>query len=289
VAIGSSQPARAGEHTDEETPSRREHGACVELRDAGQLAEAVPHCRAAYDSLPDDTSEPTLNARSLIVFDSFHTYLEAFEATGDHTFLCGGEALMSDFLAYLDARELSAERHIDSEDALRLGAQLAELRGERSCIEPTQGHADIKPEQGHADDDLLPVDVRPPPTPPAPTPRPRRGLQIAGGLVLGAGLGLGLVTVGALVVGERAVAERSRLTGATTEVDIGPEGYALAERLDLLGTRANRLAIGSAIGASAAILTSIVLFAVDGHRRRAQRLSLTPAVWPGGGQLSIRF
>lgn len=272
MAVGSSRPA----HADEETPSSREHKICAELRDAGKFAEAVPHCRATYDTLPDDTGEPTLNSRSLIVFDIFHTYREGFEATGDPGFLCGGEALMRDFAAYLDARQLAEARHIDHEAAQRLGAQLAALRGDRPCGEPE-----------HTDDDLLPVAARP--SPPAPAPRPRRGLRIAGGVTLGAGLGLGLLAAGALVAGARIEAERDRLTGVTEHLDVGAEGYALAEQLDLLGTRANRIAIGSAIGAGAAIVTSIVLFAVDGHRRRAQRLSLAPAVWPGGGQLSIRF
>lgn len=274
VAVGLARPA----HADEETPSSREHKICAELRDAGKFAEAVPHCRAAYDSLPDDTGEPTLNSRSLIVFDIFHTYREGFEATGDPAFLCGGEALMSDFAAYLDARQLSEARHIDYEAAQRLGTQLAASRGELPCSEPTREHTD---------DDLLPVVARPPPPPPP--SRPRRSLRIAGGVTLGAGLGLGLLAAGALVAGARIESERDRLTGATEHLDVGPEGYAVAERLDLLGARANRIAVGSAIGAGAAIVTSIVLFAVDGHRRRVQRLSLAPAVWPGGGQLSIQF
>lgn len=280
---GSSRVARA----DEETPSRREHKICVELRDAGKFAEAAPHCRAAYDALPDDTSEPTLNARSLIVFDIYHTYIEGYEATGDPRFLCGGEELMRDFIAYLDARKLSEQRPIDRQDAETDRVQFAELRGDRKCREPD----DTLPDESNGTtpgDDLLPIAARPPASP-SPPPRPRRGLRIAGGVSLGAGLGLGLVTAGALIIGARAVAERSRLTSATAEVDIGPEGYALADRLDLLGTRANRIAIGSAIGAGAAIVTSVVLFAVDGHRRRARRLSLAPVVWPGGGQLSIRF
>jgi hypothetical protein len=276
IVVSSARPAHAGE----EAPSRREHTLCAELRDANRLAEAVPHCRAAYDALPDDTSEPTLNARSLIVFDSYHTYLEAFEATGDHAFLCGGEKLMSDFSAYLDERQLSEERSIDHEDAQRLQAQLASLRGERPCGEPALEDAD---------DELLPVlaTTPPPAAPAAPEPQAPRGLRIAGGVTLGAGVGLGLLTAGALVVGARMESERDRLTSATAEVDIGPEGYILADRLDRLGTRANRVALGSAIGAGAAIITSIVLFTVDGHRRRVQRLSLAPA--PGGGQLSIRF
>jgi hypothetical protein len=279
MVASSSRVARA----DEETPSRREHKICVELRDAGKFAEAVPHCRAAYDALPDDTSEPTLNARSLIVFDIYHTYIEGYEATGDLGFVCGGEELMRDFIVYLDARRLSEQRPIDRQDAETDRVQFAELRGDRKC-----GELADEPDSSTAADDLLPIAARPPPTSPAPTP-PRRGLRIAGGVFLGAGLGLGLVTAGALIVGSRAAAERSRLTGATAEVDIGAEGYAVAEQLDRLGTHANRIAIGSAIGAGAAVVTSVVLFAVDGRRRRARRLSLAPVVWPGGGQLSIRF
>lgn len=278
MAVGT--PARA----DEESPSSREQRLCAELRDAGKFAEAVAHCRAAYDALPDDAGEPTLNSRSLIVFDIVHTYREGFEATGELAFLCGGEALMRDFAAYLDARGLSGVRSIDYEAAQRLGAEFAARRGDRSCDGPTREPAD---------DDLLPVVARRPPAPsapvPAPPPAPRNGLRIAGGVVLGAGVGLGLLVAGALVAGARIEAGRDRLTRMTEYYDVGPEGYALAERLDRVGIRANRIAIGGAMGAGAAVVASVILFAVDGQRRRAQRLSLAPAVWPGGGQLWIRF
>ena len=91
MAVGSSRPA----HADEETPSSREHKICAELRDAGKFAEAVPHCRATYDTLPDDTGEPTLNSRSLIVFDIFHTYREFYEAYANyHTLMDFTEGLL---------------------------------------------------------------------------------------------------------------------------------------------------------------------------------------------------
>ena len=170
MVASSSRAARA----DEETPSRREHKICVELRDAGKFAEAAPHCRAAYDALPDDTSEPTLNARSLIVFDIYHTYIEGYEATGDPRFLCGGEELMRDFIAYLDARKLSEQRPIDRQDAETDRVQFAELRGDRRCGEPDDRPPD-EPKGPTPGDDLLPIAARPPASPSTP---PRRGLRL---------------------------------------------------------------------------------------------------------------
>ncbi|MBZ5714887.1 hypothetical protein [Nannocystis pusilla] len=276
TVLGPSRPARASE----ESISRREHRTCVELRDAGKLAEAAPHCRAAYDALPDDTREPPLNARSLIVFDGYNTYLEAFEATNDIVFLCAGEELLTEYLAYLDARLPAEARPDDRQDAQKDLAELAARRGDQKCSEPV---VEPLPRQ----EDLLPVVLRPQPQQEAPPPTPGSGLRIAGGVTLGTGIALGLVAAGALAYGARIRDERDRLTNAPEPV--GPEGHALADRLDGLGTRANRLAVGTAITSGAAIVTSIVLLAVDAHRRRGQRLSIAPVVWPAGGHLSLRF
>ena len=69
--------ARAGD----EQPSFREHAACIKHREAGEHVLAAERCLAAYDALPD--TPEALEARSLIAFDTRHSFRDAYAATHD--------------------------------------------------------------------------------------------------------------------------------------------------------------------------------------------------------------
>lgn len=280
--------ARAGD----EQPSFREHATCIKHREAGEHVLAAERCLAAYDALPD--TPEALEARSLIAFDTRHSFRDAYAATGDVKHLCGEIRIMIRFINYLDRRVGAQDRPIDRRDAQKLLDAARTERGERSCAgertEPTPeptASSPVEPSITQADPAPGPTaDVSQPPA------RPARGLRIGGWTTLAVGLGFGLWGAGELVYSELNQRGRDALLGATTGVAPPPDDVQnKADELDDAGVAANRRAIVVGSLSGAALITGVTLLAADARRRsQLRRLALVPIAGSTfGARLRLEF
>ena len=116
-----------------------------------------------------------------------------------------------------------------------------------------------------------------------------RVLRVAGGTVLGVGLGAGLAMVGALVRGAglrtRAEALHNEYNGTQFPMDIS---FQYDEAINQ-GLKANHAAIG--FGVSAAILTATgVALLVADKRAQSRRVALSPLMLPVSGfRFAVEF
>lgn len=263
-------------------PAGVEHAACLKLRDEKMPAVAAPHCRAAYDLLPLEATEGALHDRAAVVFDAHHTYQEAFAATREHAYLCDEAALLRRFLSDL-ARLVDAQaRQADRRDARRLLAEVEAQLDAHVCAEPTDDGLLVVTSTGRGTA-KVPENrpVAPPTAPPAPARRP---LRIAGGVVLGVGLVLGMATIGALAFGEQLQRERDALLGASyTPGQVAADAEQRATELRTAGVRANLIAAGLGAASGASLVSGVTMLAVDGARQRRSRLALHLSAWPVAG------
>ena len=265
------------------TPAGVEHAACIKLRDEKMAVAAAQHCRAAYDLLPLEATEAALHDRAAIVFDSHHTYQEAFAATGEHAYLCDEAALLRRFLSDLDRLVDAQARQADRRDARRLLAQIAAQLGVHACAEPTDDALLVVTNTGRKNNAEMSENrpEAPPTAPPAPARRP---LRIAGGVVLGVGLVLGMATIGALAFGEQIQHERDALLSASyTPGEVAADAEQRATELRAAGVRANLIAAGLGAAAGASLVSGVTMLAVDGARQRRSRLALHLSAWPVTG------
>lgn len=262
-------------------PAGLEHAACLKLRDEKMPAVAAQHCRAAYDLLPLETTDAALHDRAAIVFDAHHTYQEAFAATGEHAYLCDEAALLRRFLSDLDRLVDAQARQADRRDARKLLAEVEAKLGEHTCAEPQEDLLAVT-RTGRR---TATVPENRPEAPPAAPPAPaRRPLRIAGGVVLGVGLVLGMATIGALAFGEQLQHERDALLGAPyTPGDVAMNAEQRATELRAAGVRANLIAAGLGAATGASLVSGVTMLAVDRARQRRSRLALHLSAWPVTG------
>ncbi len=267
-------PARAGG----EQPSFREHAACIKHREAGEHGLAAERCQAAYDALPDTPEAP--EARSLIAFDTRHSFRDAYTTTGDVKHLCGEIQIMIRFINYLDRRVGAEDRPIDRRDAQKLLDAARTERGERSCADERTEAVSEPTTSSSAEPDVTQVGPAPGPAadvsqPPA---RPARGLRVGGWTMLALGLGFGLWGAGELVYSELNQRGRDALLSAATGVAPPPDDVQnRADVLDDVGAAANRRAILAGAFSGASFITGVALLAVDVRRRnQLRRLALVP-------------
>jgi hypothetical protein len=289
--IGATASTRA--LAGDEQPSFREHAACIKHREAGEHALAAERCLAAYDALPD--TPEALEARSLIAFDTRHSFRDAYTATGDVRHLCGEIRIMIRFIDYLDRRVRTGDRPIDRRDAQKLlDAARAEL-GERSCADrhAEEGFQASAPDGSSGSRGAS--EVEPAPGPAVDTPpltRPARGLRVGGWTMLAIGLSFGLWSAGELVYGELSQRGRDSLLGAASGSTPPPDDLQReVEVLDDAGAAANRRAVVAGSLSGASMIAGITLLAVDVRRRgQRRRLALVPIAGPTvGARLRLDF
>lgn len=267
-------------------PVQRAFAECVQVRKAGKPREALAHCRAAYDALPLDIADEALHDRSLIVWETHYTYEDAQAAARDPALLCEEATFLRAYLNFLDTHVSVDTRPADRRDASRLIKELGAALGGHRC-EP--------------EDELLPVSAAverhvesppPPPTSPPPPPaRTARPLRISGGVLLGAGILLASATAVPLALGEAVQREHDLLVHGTYPMgQVSGDILAADARLGATGVRLNQIAGGLAAVAGTALITGIVLLAVDGHRhRRTQRFARRPRARLAGLHLAREF
>lgn len=264
-------------------PAGVEHAACIKLRDEKMAPVAAQHCRAAYDLLPLEATEAALHDRAAIVFDAHHTYQEAFAATGEHPYLCDEAALLRRFLSDLERLVDDEARQADRRDARRLLAEVEAQLGPHVCAEPQEDGLLAVTNTGRRIAAAVPQG-RPEAAPAAPPTPARRPLRLAGSVVLGVGLLLGMATVGALAFGEQLQRERDALLGAHySPGEVAAETAERAVELRAAGIRANMIAAGLGAIAGASIVSGVTMLAVDGARQRRLRLALHLSAWPVAG------
>lgn len=275
----------------EPAPSWRELDAkCTELRRSGAPAAVAAHaCRRAFDAVPDG---PQAFDRRSLLLGSAHALYRRAQATGpDLSLACTDAAMLRTFAAQLDTLPPD-ERPGDRADVAKALSEVDPALSAKcpGASEGTTGSP--QPPQ--------PALVRP--TPPSPAANPRRGseaddtharpqrpLRVAGGAVLGVGLGFGAAMIGALVRGaelrNQADAMRDELKGNAVSGDIDQKYNTTVAH----GERADRLAIGLGITAAALSGVGVALLVVD-RRRISRRLALAPLVLPTAGvRLALEF
>ncbi len=276
----------------EPAPSWRELDAkCTELRRSGAPAAVAAHaCRRAFDAVPDG---PQAFDRRSLLLGSAHALYRRAQATGpDLSLACADAAMLRAFAAQLDTLP-PGERPGDRAD---VATALSEVDPGLSTKCPG-----ASPATTASPPPPQPALTRPtPPPPPAANPRrgseaddtharPQRPLRVAGGAVLGVGLGFGAAMIGALVRGaelrNQADAMRDELKGNAVSGDIDQKYNTTVAH----GERADRLAIGLGITAAALSGVGVALLVVD-RRRISRRLALAPLVLPTAGvRLALEF
>lgn len=264
-------------------PLRRAFDECVRVREAGKPREALAYCRAAYDALALDLADAALHDRSLIVWETYYTYRDAQAAALDPALLCEEAAFLRGYLDFLDTHLSPDTRPADRRDASRLVQETEAALGTSGC-EPA--------------DDLLPVSTTvqrpspppvpapPPPTPPAPDARP---LRLSGGVLLGVGVLFASTTAVPLAFGEALQREHDRiLHGGYPMGHVSEDIISADAQLAATGARLNQIALGLAIVAGAALLSGIVLLAVD-SRHRGARVALRPRARVAGIRFALEF
>ena len=124
-----------------------------------------------------------------------------------------------------------------------------------------------------------PGGVKPPPQT-ATRPQPGRALGVAGWTAVGTGAALAVV---AGVLGDLADRERSAVENADPGTEWKPGLSGRADAFDRYRTGAW---VAAGVGA-AALVTGTVLLIVGRKGRRAERVTLTPVIGPGGAGLSL--
>ena len=275
----------------EPAPSWRELDAkCTELRRSGAPVAVAAHaCRRAFDAVPDGPQ--AFDRRSLLLASAHALYRRA-QATGpDLSLACADAAMLRAFAAQLDTLP-PGERPGDRADVAKVLSEVDPGLSAK-CPRAVPGTTgSLQPPQ--------PALMRSTPPPPAANPRPgneaddtharpQRPLRVAGGAVLGVGLGLGAAMLGALVRGaelrNQADAMRDKLKGNAVSDDIDQKYNTTVAH----GERADRLAIGLGITAAALSGVGVALLVVD-RRRVSRRLALAPLVLPTAGvRLALEF
>lgn len=253
---------------------------CTTRRKAGDDPAVVADvCRRAFEAVPGGPGD----RRTLLLATAHSLYQKALRTRADSALACADAMMLRTY-----AEQLAALPD-------------GERPGDRADVEKAQGDVDL-----HLVADCTPPATAPtPPSIPSSSPRPvqktpvgaprtpdrpRRGLRLAGGTLVGLGLGSGLAMVGTLVRGDdlRTRAESvhdSYAGGMIIPADIAKQYNEDVSR----GERANQLAI--AFGVSAGILagTGAMLLIVD-KRDKARRVALSPfAISTPGVRLSMEF
>ncbi|MBZ5713007.1 hypothetical protein [Nannocystis pusilla] len=280
VAVLSQVPAETSAE-----PWQPHEAECYRREDAEDFAAAGDACRRAFETVPDGPH--TFGQRSLFAFKAVRLYKRARAAGGHVAPLCSAAAVLRAFgaqLATLPAGERSSDR-ADVADGLRT----IEPQIVGACVEEPADDAgdliDVRRRQPPADP---PVTRSPPRTDTTRTTVRRRPLRIAGGVALGAGLGLGAAAIAMLVRAENMQAQVDALNATyPAGVRIPDAEWTRYQYATIRGERADRLAIGLGAPAIAAALSGVVLLAIDAHRGRAGHFALHPG--PAGIRFRMEF
>lgn len=259
---------------------------CTELRKTGAPAVAADACRRAFDAVPDGPQAP--GRRSLLLGSAHALYKKAQTAGPDLSLACADAAMLRAFAVQLDALPPGA-RPGDRDD---LKKALGEVDpGLSARCSNTTVQAPPQPPRSALTRPRLPA-ARPDPHPADQADiraRPRRPLRVAGGTILGLGIGLGAAMIGVLVRGADLRAEadamRDETKGNAVPMGAGQQYDATLAR----GSRTDQLALGLGITAAALIGMGVGLLVVD-RRRGSRRLALTTLALPTAGvRLSLEF
>ncbi len=256
---------------------------CTELRKTGAPAAAADACRRAFDAVPDGPQAP--GRRSLLLGSAHALYKKAQTAGPDLSLACADAAMLRAFAVQLDALPPGA-RPGDRDDLKRALGEVDPGLSAR-CSNTT---AEAPPQP-------TPLTRPSPAARPDPRPadqadtraRPRRPLRVAGGTILGLGLGFGAAMIGALVRGAdlRAQVDAMRDETKGNAVPMGADQQ--YDATIARGERADRLALGLGITAAALTGVSVGLLVVD-RRRGSRRVALTTLALPTAGvRLSLEF
>lgn len=268
-------------------PWRQHEAECYRREDADDYAAAGEACRRAFETVPDGPA--AFDQRSLFAFKAVRLYKRAHAAGKDAEPLCSAAAVLRAFEAQLGTLPAD-ERASDRSD----------VAGELRTIEPQIAGACVE----HADD-LMDVRVdgpkrgaptaSTPPARPAPVVRPdakparRRPLRIAGGVTLGAGLGLGTAAIAMLASAADMQAQVDALSIMyPAGVKIPDADWSRYQDATSRGEHADQVAIGLGVPALGLALTGVALLIVDAHRERAgRRVALHPG--PAGVRIKMEF
>lgn len=253
---------------------------CTARRKAGHDPAVVADvCRQAFEAVPGGPAD----RRTLLLASAHGLYQKALRTRPDPVLACADVAMLRAYaaqLATLPAGDRPGDR--------------ADVRKALEEVNPALVAGCTAPETPPAAPTPAPTSSSPPPPPykaaPQTTDRRRRGLRLAGGALIGLGIGSGLAMVGALVRGvnlsARAESVHDSYSGEMTiPIDVASQYSDDIAR----GMRANQLAI--AFGVSAAVLagTGAALLIVD-RRGKSRRVALSPmALSTPGIRLSMEF
>lgn len=255
---------------------------CRTRRKAGDDPAVVADvCRRAFEAVPGGPGD----RRTLLLATAHSLYQKALRTRPDPALACADAMMLRTYAAQLaalpdgdrpgDRADVDkAQKDVDS----RLVADCAP-----PAAAPTPPSMPISSPRSVQKTDA-PVGA------PRTTDRPRRKLRLAGGTLIGLGLGSGLAMVGALVRGAdlRTRAESvhdSYAGGMMIPTDIANRYNEDVAR----GERANQLAIAFGVSAGMLAGTGAALLIVD-KRDKARRVSLSPlAISSPGIRLSMEF
>jgi hypothetical protein len=262
-----SQPPASAE------PWRPHEAECYRREDAGDYAGAGDACRLAFEAAAEDPL--AFDQRSLFAFKAVRLYKRAHAASGDIGQLCSADAVLRAFeaqLATLPAGERTADRADVADGLQSLAPQIA-----GACSnDPVEELIDVRPR------------ARPPAGRPHTDPPPvlsrRRPLRVAGGIALGAGLGLGAAAIAMMLRAESMDAQVDALNATyPAGVKILEPDWHSYQEIAARGELADRLALGLGLPALGAALSGVVMLSIDGYRERSRRFALSP------GPAAIRF
>lgn len=264
---------------------------CAALRKAPDPVAAAEKCREAFEAVPNGPG--AWDRRALLLSTAHTLYQKAQQANGDVQLACADAAMLRAFeakLATLPPDERPGDR-ADVASELRKFDPSLSAKCPGPSPEPKSPPEAKPPVQATRSTPLRATEVRPPPHDGGDRTRPRRPLRVAGGAVLGVGLGFGVAMIAALVRGAdlraQVDATRDKYDGQSIATGTDQQYDADVAR----GELADRLAIGLGVTAAALASGGVALLVIDRRRGRAQKhVTLAPLIMPTAGvRLALEF
>jgi tetratricopeptide (TPR) repeat protein len=277
AATAVAAPGESSSNAEAETMFRRGQ-AKYETADYNGAIELWTEAYALVESTPE-----TASIKALLLYNLAQAHVKAYELDEDAVHLKQAQQLLQSFrnnlsLLYEDKAQLD-------EETKKVDERLAEIETMLAASKPPE------PEDEPADEPPAPEVVEPEPQPApedAGDARPGKPLIIAGGVLLGLGVGAGVISIVGAVLG----------SGANDIADLDPADLTAREQQFGTGRTGNALAIAGAVGAGLLLPIGGALIGV-GAKRNGKAKSTTALLqrtrlgasfggaWGNGGGLTI--